>query len=51
MIVLIRAIVAFSKTRNASDDEVQRMQTVDRKVAISLGIAFMVGTTLITVLR
>ena len=51
LIVLIRAIVAFSKTRNASDDEVQRMQTVDRKVAISLGIAFMVGTTLITVLR
>jgi hypothetical protein len=51
LIVLIRAIVTFSKTRNASEDDVQHMHTVDRKVAIALGIAFMVGTTLITVLR
>ncbi len=51
LIVLIRAIVAFSKARNASDEDVQQMQIVDRKVAISLGIAFLVGTTLITLLR
>lgn len=51
LVVLIRAIVAFSKTRNASDDEVLQMQATDRKLAITLGVVFVVGTTLITLLR
>jgi hypothetical protein len=51
LIVLVRAIVAYSKSRSASDAEVTAMQAVDRKVVIVLGIAFAVGTSLITALR
>jgi hypothetical protein len=51
LIVLIRAIVAFSRSRSASDAEVMEMQALDRKVVIVLGIAFAVGTALITALR
>ncbi|MFW6730687.1 MAG: hypothetical protein ACODUE_02970 [Synechococcus sp.] len=51
LIVLIRAIAAFSRSRNASDEEVAQIQTVDRQVAIALGLAFVIGTTVITALH
>jgi hypothetical protein len=51
LMVLIRAIVAFAKIRNASDDDVAQMHSVDRKVVGVLGIAFAVGTAVITALR
>ena len=51
LVVLIRAIVAFSKLRTAGDGDVERVQSMDRRVAITLGIAFTVGTTLMTMLR
>ncbi len=51
LLVLIRSIVAFAKAGNASDTEIQQIQTTDRKVIVVLGIAFVVGTSLITALR
>lgn len=51
LIVLIRAIAAFRKTPQASDEEMHQLQIIDRKVAIILGIAFAVGTSIITALR
>ncbi|MEI7665312.1 MAG: hypothetical protein WCI65_04610 [Synechococcaceae cyanobacterium ELA263] len=51
LIVLIRAIVAFAQAGSASDAEIEQIQKVDRKVVVVLGIAFAVGTSVITALR
>lgn len=49
--VLIRSIVAYMGSREASDSEVEAMQKMDRKVMGVLGAIFVVGCALITILR
>lgn len=49
--VLIRSIVAYTGAREASDAEVEQMQKMDHKVMIVLGAIFVVGCSLITILR
>ena len=51
LIVLIRSIVAFTTTQDASDSEVNAMRRIDRRYAAALAIAFAVGTALLTALR
>jgi len=51
LIVLIRSIVAFTTSKDASDAEIETMRGVDRRVAAVLGIAFAVGTSLLTAFR
>jgi len=51
LIVLIRSIIAFTKTRSASDAEIQHIQDSDHKAIAVLLISFVVGTSLITILR
>lgn len=49
--VLIRAIVAYKKARDASDAELEEIQRVDRKAIVVLSIIFAVGTSMITAFR
>lgn len=49
--VLVRSSVAYMGTREASDSDVQQMLLMDRKVMTILGVIFVVGCSLITLLR
>jgi len=49
--VLGRAIVAYMGSREASDSEIEQMRQVDRKVMFALGGIFVVGCSVITILR
>jgi hypothetical protein len=49
--VLIRAIVAYKKGRDANDTELAEIHQVDRKTIAILGIVFLVGTGVITAFR
>lgn len=49
--VLVRAIVAYKKGRDGSDEEIEQILKVDRKVIGILGMIFIVGTGVITALR
>ena len=51
LVVLIRAIVAYKKGRDASDAELEEIQRVDRKAIVVLGLIFAVGTGMITAFR
>ncbi|MFM7550268.1 MAG: hypothetical protein ACKO8I_15660 [Cyanobacteriota bacterium] len=49
--VLIRAIVAYHHARDAEGVELAQIQAVDRRAVAVMGIVFIVGTGIITVLR
>ena len=49
--VLGRAIVAYMGSREASDSEIEQMRKMDRKVMFALGGIFVVGCSVITILR
>ena len=49
--VLGRAIVAYMGSREASDSEIEQMRKMDLKVMFALGGIFVVGCSVITILR
>lgn len=51
LLVLIRAIQAYMKSHKLSESEAKEMQRIDRQVMIILGISFLAGTGLITLLH
>lgn len=49
--VLIRSIVAYMGAKEASDQEIEHMQKIDRRVLAILGGVFVLGCSVITILR
>ena len=49
--VLVRSILSYMSSREASDLEAEQIQLMDRRVMIILGGIFVVGCSVITILR